>query len=474
MGIKQTVARNSVIMMGGTVLVAAISIFITGFIARKLGVEEYGIFTFGVTFSALCLPFTNLGLRAISVRDIARNRGVAATYLGRIVTIRIMIYLIVIMIVFAAFKCLQYEEKMVRVAYLFAMGLFFDVISTSYRDLFQAFEKMQYIAYIDIFLRLFSAVTAVIVLMMDYGLYAVVLTYIGASGFAVAVSLYYAYRYGINIVLGFNWKFTIKSIKEALPFGLTTIVKILFLRIDIAMLSKMVNGTTLGLYSAPANFLNRLNFIPGVLATASFPAIARAYKQNQADLEQVLRSLITFSFIISVPFTISIVFGSKAIILVIFGDQYLSSVKILHILAMIIPFNFFNNIVDSSFQAMDRQHLIFALNAVNLILVVVLNLIFIPLYGAMGACLALLSVHSVYSLSLAVCLYRYVKFPIERRKLANIFLSAAIMAYICKPTDFLNAFYLIPVGLIVYFFLLFLTKTLTLREFSGMRKLMKR
>ena len=370
---QKTVARNSIIMMGGTIIVAAISIIATGYIARNLGKADYGTLTFGITFSAFFLPFTNMGLRAVTVRKLASDRTAATHYLSKILTLRVFLYILVGALIIVFSNVLSYPRRMVFTIYIFTLGLFFDVLSTSYRDLFQAFERMQYIVYIDLVLRIFSASCSCLLLFLGFGLFPVAFTYVGASCLAFLASAFYANKFGIRIGASFNLTFFYRTIRDALPFGGATLVKAAQTRLDVLLLSKLVPIGALGLYGASANLMNRLSFVSGSISTASFPTIARLFREDNRDLSSLLRNLFSFSLILSLPIAVVITNCSEQIVQIIFGPEFIESAAVLRVLGLSFPFLFMTAIQDSSLQAMDGQKFVFLLNICNLVLLLGLN-----------------------------------------------------------------------------------------------------
>jgi len=92
------------------------------------------ILTFAISFTAMFLPFTNLGLRTVTVRNISRNRTIAANYLGYVLVCRSFFYIIVAIIIVSYCNLFTYGFRTKTITYIFiaALNLFFNPFSLSF------------------------------------------------------------------------------------------------------------------------------------------------------------------------------------------------------------------------------------------------------------------------------------------------------------------------------------------------------
>ncbi len=68
------VAKNSLWLIAQPVLLNLLSLLAVPYITRMLGEEDYGRFTLGFALIAMFSPLVNMGLRAITVRDLVVAR----------------------------------------------------------------------------------------------------------------------------------------------------------------------------------------------------------------------------------------------------------------------------------------------------------------------------------------------------------------------------------------------------------------
>lgn len=466
------VASNSLIMIFGTVVIAIFSIFITGFIARSLSSAEYGLFTFGVSFAAMLLPVTNLGLRTVTVRDLSRNKEKAGEYLGQILPIRVLLFVFLMIIVYFYFVITSAEQMMIVITYIFLAGMLFDVISTSYRDVFQAYEELMLITLLDITTRIVSGLGAVLLLSMNYGIISLSIVYSLGSASACIVAVYLVkYKYSIRLEFKYSLKNGVELLKNTLPFGVGSVARTIYTKMDIMMLSNMVSRESLGLYSAPSNITTRLSFIHGSIATAAFPTISKAFTNFPEGLDSLIRKLMLYSLIISVPLSILLIFCAQNIIEIIFGPNYLKSVNVLIFLILAYPLYFLNALMEVILQATGQQNYIMKFNFFCLLLIVCSNLFLIPLYGVLGPPFSLLFMNVVYFVLMLNVLNKIINNPIPLNAFLKIMFSAIAMSSIFILIDDVKNIYLTPFSCIIFVAMIVVLKVINVTEIFQWRKM---
>ena len=88
MGSASTVTRNAAWLMLQRVFLGVFSVFVVAVVARYLGTERYGHLVLFLSYSALFVQFSNLGLRPYSVRAMAADRSRAALVVEEMLALR--------------------------------------------------------------------------------------------------------------------------------------------------------------------------------------------------------------------------------------------------------------------------------------------------------------------------------------------------------------------------------------------------
>ena len=472
---SKTVTINSIILSLQQVVVNLISIFVIGYTARKLGQEDYGVFSLAFTFPVIFSALSNMGLRTLTVREIAKARNTSnayTDYVARIVPPRLFFILFVSVWIVLIAILMGYDKKIILVISIATFSYIFELASRIALDVFQAHEQMGKIAFRDIIVRLFSGIFSVIVLYLGYGIYAVSFVYLGGTfvGFVINILLYQKYFTFVRPVLDLT--FIKKNLKESFPFMLMGFTSVLYTKIDIVMLSKMAGVDSVGAYNAAANLFYRLNFVGDAIATASFSAIAQLFWSNHDEALNVFSNSLKQVLIISVPMAVGGVILSEAIILFIFGSEYQTSSSVFKILAVSIPLMFIGTSFSFTLGAIREQK--FVLYVVSLLSVFnfMANLYLIPSLVEIGAAISTLVTQIIGFCLMGYKIWSHFKLKIELRLILQLILATLIMVLAIEYTYFLGLIFCIVISGIFYFLALLITggKEVSTKIFAFFKK----
>ena len=177
---------------------------------------------------------------------------------------------------------------------------------------------------------------------------------------------------------------------------------------------------------------------------------------------------------ISLPFVVIVLLLSEDFIVAFFKSEYLNSVLPLKILIFGVVFAFLNFIFGAILNACDRQKTQTTLIGVMMVVNIVLNLLFIPHFGAVGASLAALLANVGLSILSLIFIAKFNKFDFNflNKVFIQLLLTILVMYIVTLFADkyfgFVIAF---VVGSITYTIMLFITKTVTKNQILEMMRL---
>lgn len=151
------------------------------------------------------------------------------------------------------------------------------------------------------------------------------------------------------------------------------------------MLGQMVGDEAVGIYSAAVRISEVWYFVPAVIVASVFPAILESKKRNKKQYYRRLQCLYDLVVWISISIALPMTFLSAPIVALLFGDTYIAAGAVLavHIWASI--FVFLGVASGQWFLAENRQVLSLQRTVLGSIVNVILNIVLIPGYGALGA-----------------------------------------------------------------------------------------
>jgi len=356
--------------------------------ARYFGAAGFGILSFALAFTGIFAIFSDLGLGALTVREVARDKSLANKYLGNIAVMKVILVVVTFGLIALTINLLGYPEQTIKVVYLVALSIIFSAFSGIFYSIFQAYEKMEYQSLGHILSS---------VLMLSGALFAI------NQGFSVVgfASIYFLVS---AIALGYSfaicvWKFALPkmevdfsfwkpTIKEALPFGLSGIFVTIYYWIDSVMLSLMKGDAVVGWYNAAYRLIMVLMLIPVISQNAIFPATSRLFKTSKESLKFSSERFFKYMMILGVPIGIGTTLLADRIILLIFGAEYTPSIIALQILIWGVIFAFIAVPFENLFHSTNKQSIVTIEVGIAAILNVIMNLLLIPKYSLVGASIA--------------------------------------------------------------------------------------
>jgi O-antigen/teichoic acid export membrane protein len=190
------------------------------------------------------------------------------------------------------------------------------------------------------------------------------------------------------------------AIRESLAWrrtrimGLAWLCNLAFNTIDLLMLGVMSNAEQVGLYGAAYRILNQLLVTYYLLTQVLYPRFARQRIEERAGM---LRAGILLPLAAAGILIASVLSVSRRMVLTIeFGHQFLAASPLLLLLAWSIPLDFMTSYLSNAYIAWGMEKKILACTGIGAASNIILNLAFIPRYGARGAAINTLLSYAVF------------------------------------------------------------------------------
>jgi len=359
--------------------------FVGVWVARYLGPEKFGIFSYALAFVSIFQGIAKLGLDGILVRDLVKEPEKKDIYLGTSFWLKffagIIIFIIVLIVSYFASDNLQ---TFIYINIISAGLIFqsFEVIDFYY----QATVQAKYISIrkmIQLFLS--SSIKLIFILVKADLIWFVLVTLFDSISLAVFSWLIYKSQRLPNFIKYFELNTAKRLLKDSWPLVFSSIAIAVYMRIDQVMIKNLLGDREVGLYSAAVKLVEVWYFIPMIITQSLFPAIVSKYNNKQEFFRRliVLSSVMGYiGLFISVMLSIS----SYFIIKMLYGEKFLDAAPILSIASFIIFISFWMSGV-SRRQAIDMQKLALFATILSAVANIILNFIFIPIYGVRGAAL---------------------------------------------------------------------------------------
>ena len=217
-----------------------------------------------------------------------------------------------------------------------------------------------------------------------------------------------------DFLKSFNIKVDWKIIKSMLSLGLVYAFSLLIINLnykaDYILLDKLSSSYELGIYSKGSAITQYLWQIPMVLSTIVFArsAVSKDDKEFSHKVAQLLR----LSFILIGAASLVLFIFSKIIIVGMYGENFEPSTVVLnYLLPGVIILTIFK-VMNMDLAGKGKPYVAIKAMAPSLVLNVVLNVMFIPKYGAAGSALCSTASYGFAGITFLYFYSREVKIPI--------------------------------------------------------------
>ncbi|OZQ83608.1 polysaccharide biosynthesis protein [Paenibacillus sp. VTT E-133291] len=383
---------NSGWLITDKLITMIIGIFITAIIARYLGPENYGEFNYALAFVSLFTAISTLGLEVLTVKSIVNKEENEGTILFTSLLLRILGGIILIVFSTIAIKIIEPTD----------FNLHILVLIMSFSMLIKSFEVIEYwiqayqLARVSSIIRILTTiVTALLKLGLVFfkgGLITFSLIYtIDAIIVSVALMISYFKLRENKSIWNISISYARKMLQQSWYLILSGLMITLYMRLDQVMLGYMMDTKDeLGIYSASARIAEMWYFVPMAVITSFRPVIMKK-KNDEVGFLDSLQRLYQIIAWMGILFGIFIILLSKPIILILYGTDYLDAAKILSVSVWAGTFAMLGSARSIWLVCQGLQKFTLAYTFGGLIVNVILNYLFIPIYGALGAAVATLA-----------------------------------------------------------------------------------
>lgn len=366
-------------------LTRIVGFFYTIFLAKNLGVSDFGLLTVVLAYFSIISSVADFGFNRFLVREVVRNEMKTSELLCNVVMLR----LAQAAILFAVFAIFLYnldpDKIRVSLILLAVLAILPQSVALTFDSIFMAFGKLQFSAVALILSSLLTTLAGLYLVTSGFGVMGAINALIFGQLIFAATQIFLLFR-NFGLLLA-NIKLSIikKAIIGSLPYGLLGVLGLLYFKIDAVLLSYLRGNFETGLYGVAYRFLEAIIFVPGAFAVAFFPKMAKLHDENLAEVKKLYFSSLKLMVVLGVTLMLGYLFILPLAVL-LFLPQFLQALAAIKILSLSIPFIF---LATPGVQVLlsTEKYLkgVIVLSFLTVAVNIVLNLLFIPKFGFLAA-----------------------------------------------------------------------------------------
>lgn len=460
------VAKNTFYLTMALIGQKILSFLYFTLLARFLGVEAIGQYTFALAFSTIFSTIADLGLTPVLIREIARAKEKMNDYAKTAIIIKsgLALFAYFLLILFA---CILGYPKLILQLVIFS-GLVM-VLDSFHLIFYGALRGLHILKYESVGMVVGQGITLLLgslALFFRLPLYLFILALAAGSFFNVIFSFRIIRRFNISFRPRWNFKIIGFLTRSSIPFALAGIFTKVYSYIDTVLLKHLKGDIEVGWYSVPYKITYAFQFLPLALSAALYPALASAWQKTKEDVQWFFDRALVYSVLLSLPIVFGIAVLAPEIILSIYRQEFFNSIAPLKISIFGLVFIFLYFPVGAFLNASNHQTANTVFMATAMIGNILMNLVLIPRYGAVGASLS--AVTTNFILFLLAFLWS-LKFIRPSKIVALTFLKALISVLgmslvVWQSKNMIPWPLTIVLGAFVYIALLLLFRALKIRD----------
>jgi O-antigen/teichoic acid export membrane protein len=371
--------------MSGSIIVQILGFIGLVSLMRFLPVAEYGKYTYIIEFISIFAFFSDGGFTQHIIKESSQNPGSEDKIYSKAQSAQLLISGTMLVLILS----ISYAVNTITDFYYLSVFGLSVVVSAWFSPMLAiliASGRKDLIFYKDVSL---SVIRIVFILLGIY--FKASFSYFIFLGFLNGIVLLILYLYirgqqDFKRIL--NFKLSIADsfgfIRHGFLFTILMAANVIYSKIDIIMLEKMIGSVEVGYYSGATKFIYPFMFISSAFMTAIFPKLAK-HSEEKDKFRNIQITAVYYLGGIGIFLSISLYLGAEIIFQLFFGDKYDNSIPIFKILVWFLAIVFLYGPISNSLVAKNRIKFLAYLNLFMIILNVVLNFILIPDYGAKGA-----------------------------------------------------------------------------------------
>jgi len=381
-----TVAKNSSFLMLSSLANRGLGFATAVVLARVLGPDSYGQYSFTIALVSLVALLWNFGLDTIVTREIAADLTLTGKYIASATILKtVLLAPAVLGVMFFLVKSGHHAGLMVPVL-LFMLSRYYLDISSIFSGALSAHRRMGVPALIGTIRSLLLFLGISYISLYGVGLVDVFSCYVISSAVVVIIGAL-SVRHIIPVIPWItNRKILSDVLVNSMPFFVISALSVTLFRIDQLILSEFSTPRQLGLYgSAYTLFEVVISFFPMVIMSAVFPVLSNLHKTNPEKMKSLYLLLLKYFCIVGVPASFGVAILAPRIMNVVFGHEYADGAYVLQILGCAIIVFFLTTLMSWTLTAGGHQRLLMISTSIALVLNAVLNYLLIPKFGAIAA-----------------------------------------------------------------------------------------
>ena len=362
--------------------VASIALYVV--MARELGNEGFGVFTFALMYTTLFAALAHFGQDTVLIREVARDRRLVERYFANTVALKLALSVPAILAALGILAVVGVSSQTLQVAALLGLAVTLEAALATVLAVFQSYEVMRYIAGVLLVQRYATAAVGIAALWAGASVVVVAAVYLGGAVLALVFGLVLLRRVvqpGLRVTPP-TWPGLMRA---AVPLGVAGVLGTVLFRIDTVILAAFEGASVVGDYGAAYRLFEATLFLGWSIGGAVYPVLARldAIPRLADAYEQALKLCLAAAL----PLGVGAAVLAEPLVELLYGSEFEEASAALRLLAPAIALFPLGYLTGLFLVARRRQRFVVGLYAAVTVINILMNLALIPVLSLKGAAL---------------------------------------------------------------------------------------
>lgn len=385
--LKNKEINNASWLIGGRIIQMILSLFVGILTARYLGPGNYGLINYGGAYVSFFAALCNLGLNSVIVKEFVDRPDEQGEAIGSALMMRLISSILSVILTISIVSIIDKDEPLtIVVVALCSLGSVFHIFET-FNYWFQSIYKSKITSLATLCAYITTSVYKMGLLILEKDVrwfaFATSVDYI-----VVAVFLWVAYKKHGGAKLKFSLNKSKKLLRVSYHYILSSIMVSIYSQTDKLMLKQMLNENEVGFYSTAATICSMWTFVLQAIIDSMYPSILQKRNINKSDYEKKNRQLYAIVFYVSsIVAVVFLIFG-KIIVNVLYGKEFEAAADVVKILTWYTAFSYLGVARNAWIVSEGKQKYLKYMYGYAAIMNIGINMLLIPVMGAVGAAIA--------------------------------------------------------------------------------------
>lgn len=385
-----TIFKNFGLLSASDIVSRILGFILVVLFARYLGSEQFGIYSYVIVLTLLFGTLMDFGIPIITTRDLSHEKEKTKSYLVTGSILKIFLSAIVVLLMLITTWAINKPDEVNTLIYIAIIWTVINSYERFFFSIFQAYETMKYESILVVMAKIGWLISLLIVIFYNLSLRSLFVFYLITAVFTFIITFILLKNRTIKgqLKLKFDKELANYLLKESWPLALGVgLVNILYY-FDTIIISIYQPYTEVGIYSAMYKIIILIAVGRKLFSTVVYPKMTRYYKTSKEKLCELMHKSERLSISLIVPIMVGGLILAREIVMLVFGEPYLSGVLPLRILFFQLLFSYTNLLFTPYLHGTGRQRTYAVIIGVGAALNTILNFILIPRYSMIGAAVA--------------------------------------------------------------------------------------